>query len=490
VTEVITLPTSRGSDLPGSLSPSSVRRLPWRRALPGLVAASDMAAAAVAASVESWLAEGKAAPFLDPATPNRTALVVAVLAPMWALVLASHGAYDPTVLGAVGEPHRRVARASVTLVALVAVGLMLAGGEADGEAVLVAVALTAVLTSLVRVAGRSVVHRVSPPREMVRRTVLYGSRAETSALADLLREDPSMGIEVVGTYPTDVAATQRHARLPGGAPEQSVLRLMALTRADVVAVTAGVAAPTLRRLVWALEGTGTVLMAPAVAGAAAHPVALESMARLPLLRIEGCRMRCGRLVAKRVVDVAGAGLLLMLLSPVLAVAATAVKVTSPGPVIFSQTRVGQHGRRFSFLKLRTMVADADARLPSLADRNTSDGLLFKVHDDPRITPVGKFLRRSSIDELPQLWNVLRGEMSLVGPRPLPVRPDDFVGDERRRLRVKPGITGLWQVSGRADLTWAETVRLDMHYVDQWSLGMDASILLRTPAVVLRGGGAY
>jgi exopolysaccharide biosynthesis polyprenyl glycosylphosphotransferase len=251
-----------------------------------------------------------------------------------------------------------------------------------------------------------------------------------------------------------------------------------------------VPAPTLRRLVWALEGTGTVLMAPAVAGVAAHPVAFESVARLPLLRIEGCRMRCGRLVAKRAIDVVGAGLLLALLLPVLVAAAVAVKATSPGPIIYSQTRVGQHGRRFSFLKLRTMVADADTRSSALADRNTSDGLLFKVPDDPRIIPVGKFLRRSSIDELPQLLNVLRGEMSLVGPRPLPVRPDDFVGDERRRLRVKPGITGLWQVSGRADLNWAETVRLDMQYVDQWSLGMDVSILLRTPVVVLRGGGAY
>ncbi len=489
MTEVITVPASRGSDLPGSLP--SVGRLPWRRALPGLVVAADMAAAALATAVGLWLTEGKAAPFLDPAAPDRAAVAIAVVALAWVLVLASTGAYQPPVLGVAGDPHRRVLRAALTLVALVAVGLMLDGGEADGAAVLMAMALTAVLTSLLRVAGRALLVRLSVPPQLVRRAVLYGSRAETAALANLLGGGPSMGIEVVGTYPTDgIEAQSPTPGAPGGAPEQSVLRLMEETNADVVAVTAGVPAPTLSRLVWALEGTGTVLMAPAVAGVAAHPVAFESAARLPLLRIEGCRMRCSRLLAKRVLDVAGAVLLLALLSPVLAVAAVAVKATSPGPIIYSQTRVGQHGRRFSFLKLRTMVADADARMSAVADRNTSDGLLFKVPDDPRITPVGRFLRRSSIDELPQLLNVLRGEMSLVGPRPLPVRPDDFVGDERRRLRVKPGITGLWQVSGRADLTWAETMQLDMRYVDQWSLGMDLLILLRTPAVVLRGGGAY
>jgi lipopolysaccharide/colanic/teichoic acid biosynthesis glycosyltransferase len=145
---------------------------------------------------------------------------------------------------------------------------------------------------------------------------------------------------------------------------------------------------------------------------------------------------------------------------------------------------------FSFLKFRTMVCDADALLPGLSDRNESDGLLFKIHDDPRVPAVGRLLRRYSIDELPQLWNVVRGDMSLVGPRPLPVSPDAFTGDARRRLRVKPGITGLWQVSGRSKLSWDETVRLDMDYVDRWSLVLDLKILLRTPAAVVRARGAY
>jgi lipopolysaccharide/colanic/teichoic acid biosynthesis glycosyltransferase len=137
-----------------------------------------------------------------------------------------------------------------------------------------------------------------------------------------------------------------------------------------------------------------------------------------------------------------------------------------------------------------MVPGAEDRQDNLVEQNMADGLLFKIPGDPRITAPGHVLRRLSLDELPQLWNVLRGDMSLVGPRPLPVRPDAFVGDERRRLRVKPGITGLWQVNGRSELSWADTVHLDTLYVDRWSLGLDLAILLRTPAAVVRGRGAY
>jgi lipopolysaccharide/colanic/teichoic acid biosynthesis glycosyltransferase len=207
------------------------------------------------------------------------------------------------------------------------------------------------------------------------------------------------------------------------------------------------------------------------------------------LRVEG-RLTRERLLVKDAMDRLSAALLLLVLSPLLLAIALAVCVTSPGPVLYRQRRVGRHGRTFCFFKFRTMVIGADSQLPGLIDLNSGDGLLFKILDDPRVTPVGRFLRRWSLDELPQLWNVLWGDMSLVGPRPLPVDPHAFRGDERRRLKVKPGITGLWQISGRSELGWDETVRLDVRYVDQWSLALDLSILLRTPAAVLRGRGAY
>lgn len=194
--------------------------------------------------------------------------------------------------------------------------------------------------------------------------------------------------------------------------------------------------------------------------------------------------------AKALLDRVGAAFLLVALLPLLAVVALAVAVSSPGPVLYKQRRAGRDGQPFDCLKFRTMDCEAEkpGRMDGLA--NECDGLLFKVHDDPRVTRVGHTLRRLSLDELPQFWNVVRGDMSLVGPRPLPVRPEELVGHERRRLDVKPGITGLWQVSGRSELSWAESVRLDLEYVDEWSLLLDIRIIARTPLAVLRGRGAW
>ena len=465
----------------------------WRRVLSTAVACGDMAAAAIAIGVVLRL--GWVAAMSGPGEGAITRLdgvVALALAPAWVAVLASHGAYDVIVLGARREQCRRVVRSGISLVTIVAVWQMVTDGQSNGLSVVMPVGLTAGFTLVMRAAVQRFVQRAWGQRYWLRRAVLYGSQAETTALADHFRDPSGVGVEVVATCATD-GTTPSLPGSPAATDEQEdgVLQLMATTGADVLAVTSGVPSHTLRRLAWALEGTGTdILVAPAVAGVADHQVAFHAVARVPLLRIQGCRMERGRLMIKNLFDLIGALALLFVLTPVMVLAAAAIKVSCPGPVFYCQARVGQHGRRFPFLKFRTMVHDADDLLAALADQNASDGLLFKLRDDPRITPIGRFLRRTSIDELPQLWNVVRGDMSLVGPRPLPVCPYAFVGDERRRLRVKPGITGLWQVSGRADLSWAETVQLDMHYVDQWSLGMDLAILMRTPAAVLRGSGAY
>jgi len=194
---------------------------------------------------------------------------------------------------------------------------------------------------------------------------------------------------------------------------------------------------------------------------------------------------------KRVIDVLGAGSALLLFAPVLGIAALAVRLTSPGPVIFRQTRLGKNGRPFQVLKLRSMVADAEARWAEVAQRNEMSGPVFKVRNDPRITPVGRWLRTWSLDELPQLWNVLRGEMSLVGPRPpLPHEVDQYESSDRRRLSVRPGITCLWQISGRNHIQFADWVEMDLYYIDHWSLPLDLWILLRTPLAVLRRDGAF
>ena len=198
-----------------------------------------------------------------------------------------------------------------------------------------------------------------------------------------------------------------------------------------------------------------------------------------------------RLALKRLLDVTVAAVLLVLLAPLMIVLAILVKVTSPGPVLFVQTRVGLNKRRFSLLKFRTMTVNAEEELKNLESLNEASGPVFKIKDDPRLTPCGKFLRQTSLDELPQLINVLVGEMSLVGPRPLPVR--DFEGFDqdwhRRRLSVRPGITCLWQVAGRSSIKFDRWMELDMEYIDHWSLLLDLNILLRTVGAVLKGRGA-
>ncbi|MCQ4079684.1 sugar transferase [Streptomyces sp. RB6PN25] len=193
---------------------------------------------------------------------------------------------------------------------------------------------------------------------------------------------------------------------------------------------------------------------------------------------------------KRAIDVLGAAVLIVLLSPVLLAAAVAIKIDSPGPVLFRQRRTGMRGEGFQVLKLRTMRVGSERQRHTLADRNETDGHLFKIREDPRVTRAGRLLRRFSLDELPQLFNVLMGHMSLVGPRPLPLEDSSFSEQASRRLLVRPGLTGPWQISGRSTLSWEETLRLDLMYVDTWSLRLDLMILARTPRAVLRGEGAY
>ncbi len=197
------------------------------------------------------------------------------------------------------------------------------------------------------------------------------------------------------------------------------------------------------------------------------------------------------MLLKRATDTVGALLLTVLLAPLLAAVAVAVRLSSPGPVLYRQVRVGRNGTTFRMWKFRTMVAAADRMRPELETANEHDGAMFKMRRDPRVTRLGRFLRRSSLDELPQLYNVLVGHMSLVGPRPpLPEEVERYDATELRRLSVRPGLTGVWQVGGRSDLSWEETVALDLNYVDNWSYARDIDVLARTLRAVVSGRGAY
>ncbi len=232
-------------------------------------------------------------------------------------------------------------------------------------------------------------------------------------------------------------------------------------------------------------------MAPALTDIAGPRIHTQQVAGLPLIHVTTPTLEGGQRVAKRLFDVLAASILLLLTAPVFVVAGLAVKITSQGPILFRQERVGIQGRHFQMLKFRSMVVNAEQRLSELEAENEGNGVLFKIKDDPRITPLGKILRRYSIDELPQLANVFAGSMSLVGPRPpLPKEVAGYERDVRRRLLVKPGLTGLWQISGRSDLSWKDSVRLDLYYVENWSLAGDVVILLKTARAVVHSSGAY
>jgi exopolysaccharide biosynthesis polyprenyl glycosylphosphotransferase len=248
----------------------------------------------------------------------------------------------------------------------------------------------------------------------------------------------------------------------------------------------------LRDLAWELEKTGTDLcVAPALLDVAGPRTTIRPVAGLPLLHMDHPEFTGIRRVVKAAFDRAMAGLALLLLSPLFLVIITVIRLADHGPGLFRQTRVGRDGRAFTVYKFRTMVVDAEERKSHLAALNDSDGVLFKMRRDPRVTAVGVWLRRWSLDELPQLINVLIGDMSMVGPRPALPQEAALYGDHvRRRLAVKPGITGLWQVNGRSDLSWDESVRLDLRYVENWSFVLDLQILWKTASAVLRGSGAY
>jgi exopolysaccharide biosynthesis polyprenyl glycosylphosphotransferase len=273
-----------------------------------------------------------------------------------------------------------------------------------------------------------------------------------------------------------------------------VAQAVARAQADTVIVLScpELDGAALRRLAWKLERDDIdLIVASTLVDVAGDRTTIRPVDGLPLLHVEHPRLKGARRFFKAIFDRIASLLGLIALSPVLLAIAALVKVTSSGPVIFKQVRVGKNGGRFVIYKFRTMYADAEARLAELRHLNENDGTLFKIKKDPRVTPVGRWLRRLSLDEIPQLLNVLKGDMSLVGPRPpLPREVDEYPFDMRRRLVVKPGLTGLWQVSGRSDLSWEESIKLDLRYVENWSLSMDLMILARTMLAVWRSSGAY
>jgi exopolysaccharide biosynthesis polyprenyl glycosylphosphotransferase len=323
----------------------------------------------------------------------------------------------------------------------------------------------------------------------LRRTLIVGDPVASALVTRKLIDYPEPGLAPVAFLGLDTCKPSE----PGG-PPSSAQELAGVVRSEeieeVVLVPEG-ADDELLHCVKASDGLdANFSILPVLSDVFLHPGLSTQVGGLPLISLGRLAQTRTTLSGKRFFDVAIAGALLVLFTPVLALAALAVKLHDRGPVLYRQRRVGRGGDTFEMLKFRSMVVGAERLVVELKHRNVNDGLLFKLHDDPRITPAGRLLRRLSIDELPQLWNVIRGQMSLVGPRPLPVEPDEFGTIENKRHAVPPGITGYWQIAGGHDLNYEEMIKLDLSYIQNWSLLLDVRLLLRTPAALLHRRGPY
>jgi len=347
-----------------------------------------------------------------------------------------------------------------------------------------------------RWSARRLARRAHSRGHLLTRVVLAGSPAHVDDVAAVLRRESWLGYEIVGAL---VPSSNPVPETPGGVSvvgtTTRVARSALDAKADLIVFTEGAfpAPIDFRRIAWELEGHDVQLaVVPSLSDISSGRMSMRPVGGLPLVHVEPPQSLAAARWSKRAFDFVGGTLLLVLAAPVMLVFAIATKLQDGGPVLFRQTRVGRDGELFECLKFRSMVVDAEARLAGITHLNrNADGVLFKAQHDPRITRVGAFMRRYSIDELPQLINVVNGDMSLVGPRPaLPAEVRRYAPDVQRRLHVRPGVTGLWQVSGRSDLSWNDTVRLDLYYVDNWSVVQDLSILTRTVQAVFRSRGAY
>ena len=459
-----------------------------------LVIAADTAAAAVAAlGALAWHSGGSDAAGFDGAPIH---WIMAAIAPLWIVSVWMCGGYGRTALTLGVDQYRRVGTAAVSLVAVFSVLSLLIDSTALFRHEVIAAALAAAVTPVLRVAGVRAARRRRLLRNEPRRALLVGQASAISDFLDHHRDPSGIGsLEVIATYVTDPPAEAEQAPSPAHGTIDGVPEMVRRTGSEIVIALSSpeLDGDALRRLSWRLRELNVDLaLAPILAAVAADRIAVGSFGGMPLLHIRPPVLSGPGRFVKELAERALALLLIVLFSPLMLALAVVVRATSPGPALFRQQRVGVGGTNFTCLKFRTMVVNAEqlrAQLEHLNEKH--DGLLFKIQKDPRLTRIGAVLRHYSLDELPQLFNVLGGSMSLIGPRPpLPAEVAKYNEEVFRRLYVKPGLTGLWQISGRSSLSWAESVRLDLNYVENWSPALDASILLRTTSAVVRGTGAF
>ena len=418
----------------------------------------------------------------------------------WMIALSAFRTRDPKTFDNGSRQYQRVARCTFALFGWVAITALLLKWDLSRGFLAISFAVGTSLLFLERRAWRTWMLRRRRKGKYLSKVLVIGGVRSAKAMTLRFSEDYTSGFRVVGVWvPDRVAAPNErfHANdsaVPVLGTESDLGQALVVDDVDTVVVTdtEHLGHDGMRELAWALEDRDVnLLVAPNVVDVAGPRIHLQAHGNMPLIYLSGPSYSRARTLRRAMFDRTFAAAVLLLASPVLLLAALAVKITSRGPVFYRSERIGTHGVPFEMLKLRTMVRGADQMLEEIEHHNDAAGPLFKVRDDPRVTRVGRFLRRYSIDEVPQFLNVLRGDMSVVGPRP-PLRSevDEYSDHMRRRLLVKQGVTGLWQVSGRSDLTWEDSIRLDLDYVENWTMLRDMQIIVRTARAVLASNGAY
>jgi exopolysaccharide biosynthesis polyprenyl glycosylphosphotransferase len=412
----------------------------------------------------------------------------------WLLVLSVVATRDAKIVGSGSTEYRRVVDATVRLFGLVAILMYLLKSDLGRGYFLTALPLGLALLLAGRWIQRRWLLRERAEGRFLHRALLVGNREKAEhAAVNILRDGSGSGLKLVGALTMSGSAGGVIAdAVPLLGDFSDVLQILDSADVDTLIFTGAddVSPAALRELGWELEARGVdMIVVPSLTDVAGPRIHSRPVAGLPLIHVDFPVLEGTKYFAKRTFDVLFSVGLIIVLSPVLVAVAIAVKVTSAGPVFYRQERIGRGGEPFGMLKFRSMVPDADSHLQALLAAQGRDGKpLFKVKDDPRVTPVGRLLRKYSLDELPQLFNVVVGDMSIVGPRPQ--RPAEVALYDRaanRRLIVQPGMTGLWQVSGRSSLSWDDAVRLDLYYVENWSLVGDLAILMRTFRAVVDPG---
>lgn len=474
-------------------------RTRWQRQYLVNILITDILVVCAAVILAQYVRFGQA-PDLSSTDGYITAVSI-LFAAIWLLALSICRTRSTRVMGAGAEEYKRVAAASFWTFGGLAIITFLVQLEVARGYLAVALPAGTVALCLSRWLWRRYLAKKRAEGHYQTAVMAIGDADAVSYLAQELTRDPRNGYDVVAVGIPGYGAPRgetlrvgdRDIPIMGG--EAYALDDIRESGADTVAITGTehFGYDGIRKLMWDLEAMGIdLVVSPGVMDVSGARLEMRPVAGFPLVHVEKPQYDGAKRFEKRAFDFLFALFALVVSSPILVAAAIAIKLDSRGSVFYTAERIGIDGQPFAMLKFRTMVSDADRQLESLQELNeSSGGVLFKIKDDPRITSVGRVLRRYSIDELPQFINVLRQEMSVVGPRP-PLRQEveTYDGDVQRRLLVKPGITGLWQVSGRSDLSWQESVRLDLSYVENWSMVADLVIIAKTVRAVLLSNGAY